>query len=345
MNVTSLEKSLLSRRDLASPEANVFAVAPLMKTGMPGVLSEFIRVFSAISFEKGRRPSKHYDPGFDMTQHVLSDSPTSIAWRMKGDWKDYTRHAIVQIGVCNFRCFYCYVDYDFLKGRNVLNVTAQDIVDKFIELREEAMQQGSNLNVLRISGGEPLLVPDLIVEVLRIIKSMGLDDKICIKTETNLSPLVTNDDGDCVAEKWASLKELSSYNNFIMHPTFHGISKESLQRVSTAKWESFDMMVSGVRKLIDLKIQFFPSFGSNVYELEDISNFFELCKSIHPNLPGRIAVRKFDVNYDAPLARNHGTRNIKVFDPIPVMQKWDSLLKKEYGVGYGEVPRHSFELY
>lgn len=345
MNVASLQKSLLTRRELASPKPNVFAVAPLKKTGMPDVLGDFIRVFSAIQFEKGRRPSKHYDPGFDMKKHVLSDSPTSIAWRMGKDWRDYTRHAIVQIGVCNFRCFYCYVDYDFLTGKNVMNVRAQDIVDQFLDLRQKALAEGSNLNVLRISGGEPMLVPDLTIEVLRIIKKMGLDDQIGIKTETNLSPLATDEEGTCVAEKWADLKELSSFKNFIMHPTFHGIDKESLGRVSGAKWDSYDIMISGLQKLIDLKIEFFPSFGSNVYDMEDVVNFFDLCKSVHPNLPGRIAVREFNVNYDAPLVREHGAREIKLVDPIPVMEKWDSLLRKEYGVGYGETPRHSFNLY
>jgi len=346
MDVARLHESLKRRRQIAVPDAETFAIAPLEKTGMPDVLSDVLRVFSAIKFERGRRPSKYYDPDFDFHKHVLSDSPTSITHFMgKDDWNDYKVHAIVQIGICNFRCFYCYVDYKYLSGQSVVNVSAAKIVDEFLHKRNDLAKSGVKLNVLRISGGEPLLVPDLTLKCLDLIREKGLSDEICIKTETNLSPLVPDSTGTSLFEQWVDVDRLKEHHNFIMHPTFHGINKDSLERISTAKWDSYEMMEAALRKLIELEIEFFPSFGSNVVSTEEVADFFRFCKGVHKNLPGRIAVRKFDLGYSAPQARKNGQRDVQTYDQTAVLELWNSLMKQEYSVGYGEVPRHKFALY
>jgi len=343
MDRVKLVENLNRIRSTVVPADGSFAIAPLETTGMPNVLSNFIRVFRAIDFGRGRRPSKPYDPDFDMFTHVLSDSPTTIAWKMEGDWRDYAHHAIVQIGSCNFRCFYCYVDYRFLAGRNVIHVTAEDILSAFLRHRDALAQEGVRLNVLRISGGEPLLAPDLTLSCLKMLRQAGLDNEVCIKTETNLSPLVPTDRG-CAAAQWADLREFREFRNFIMHPTFHGIDGDSLQRNASAPWDEFEMMLDAVRTLIDLEIDFYPSFGANTVTPGTVDPFFRALKDIHPKLPLRVAVRKFDLGYESPATRDNTRRNIQVFDGRETIRRWHDLLQAEYGVGYGEVPRHEIPL-
>lgn len=343
MDREKLATSLESMRRLAVPEPGMYAIAPLEETGMPDVLSNVLRVFRAIDFRRGRRPSKVYDPDFDLHEHVLSDSPTTIAAKMGKEWQTFQHHAIVQIGVCNFRCFYCYVDFRFLTGRNVVHVTALQVVEQFLARRAELAKEGVELNVLRISGGEPMLAPDLTLECLRILRDRELAGEICVKTETNLAPLVTID-GTCPAARWADLAEFRTHPNFILHPTFHGLNRQSLRRISTANWDNFEMMFDAIRTLIDFGIDFYPSFGANTVAVDDVDAFFSELKQIHENLPLRIAVRKFHLEYEAPATRENGSRDVMVYDHVATISAWDARLRREYGVGYGELPRHQFPL-
>jgi uncharacterized Fe-S cluster-containing radical SAM superfamily protein len=343
MNRTKLGESLDRMRRIAVPEEGVYAIAPLEATGMPNVLSDVLRVFRAIDFKRGRRPSRQYDPDFDMFNHVLSDSPTTIASKMKSNWQTYCHHAIVQIGICNFRCFYCYVDFRFLSGRNVVEVDAEEVINQFLRRRQELKQKGIDLNVLRISGGEPMLAPDLTLSCLRKVRELGLEGEVCIKTETNLSPLVPID-GKCAAERWVDLKEFTQYPNFIIHPTFHGIDQDSLRRIAAVNWDEFEMMLDAIRLLLEHQIDFYPSFGANTVAPDQIDDFFDALRAIHPKLPLRIAVRKFDLEYDSPATRDNGSRDLMVFDHQETIRGWDRRLRDEYGVGYGELARHAVPL-
>lgn len=74
---------------------------------------------------------------------------------------------------CNFRCDYCMpaevfgADYPFLKNKDKLNLHQ-------IELLLSAMKN-CGLQKLRLTGGEPLLRPD-IGEIIRIARTLGIED-------------------------------------------------------------------------------------------------------------------------------------------------------------------------
>jgi len=330
-------------RKLASPEPGIYAVAPLHHTKMSGNLTNILRVFTAINPQRGRKPNID-GMYFDKYVDVLSDSPITAATKMKGDWHSYTHHVIVQLGVCNFRCWYCYVDYKLLAGKDVVFVTAETIMQQFLEVRKQAKAHNLAYNVLRISGGEPFFAPDLLLSCLRIARAKGLDQEICIKTETNLSPLQKIGDRS-LAEEWSSFEELASYPNFYVHPTIHGLSPESLRANSAVSSDMFDRILDGLSTLLTYKLDFYPSFSSNTVNPELILLFFQKMKNLHRNLPLRIAVRPFSFDYDIIRERDQGKRVVTVFDHRQTIEIWDKLLHEEYGVGYAELPRHAVPLY
>jgi uncharacterized Fe-S cluster-containing radical SAM superfamily protein len=309
---------------------------------MPNKLSEVFRVFSPIDADKGRKPNAAYGFDFDIYKDVLSDSPVTIAAKMKGKWEDYNHHAIIQSGVCNFRCWYCYVDYRFLSGRIVVKQSAAEVLDQFLSLRDRLEARGKQLNVLRISGGEPLLVPDLTLACLEEIRRMSLHTTVCVKTETNLSPLITVDGRPLVAH-WSAFEEFSQHQNFLLHPTFHGISGENLNETSAVDPDAFEVICEGLQNLLAYRVDFYPSFGANTVPVNSVVPFFRWLRKVNTNLPLRFAVRHFRFDYNAISMRDK-ERN-QIFDSAEVIRLWDALLRDEYGVGYAEIPRHLVSLY
>jgi sulfatase maturation enzyme AslB (radical SAM superfamily) len=333
-------KSLLKMRDIVAPEPDLYGIAPLAEANMPNKLTNILRVFKPIDNDKGR---KAIGAEFNRYEDALSDSPITIGHKMQQDWDNFKYHIIVQSSLCNFRCHYCYVDFKYL-GKIMIHVTAEEILNQFLAEREKARTQGLNYNVLRISGGEPMLVPDLTLYCLRRLKELKLDKEICIKTETNLSPLAKMDNGQPMAALWADLAEMASYQNFLVHPTIHGISANNLRENANTPLAMFDMVCEGLATLVEYGIDFYPSFGANTVELADVEPFFERLVAIHKNLPLRVAARPFKFDYNAVTNRHNDDIINQVNQQRMVLDKWDELLKRQYAVGYAETPRYQVSL-
>jgi uncharacterized Fe-S cluster-containing radical SAM superfamily protein len=335
-------QSLRKMREMAVPSPDIYGISPLQGAKMPGKLTPILRVFEPINFSKGRKPIAEFGGNFDKYSDVLSDSPVTIAAKLGKNWKHYNHHVIVQSSFCNFRCFYCYVDYKFL-GKEMIKMSAKTILEQFMQKRKEAASKGQHYNVLRISGGEPMLVPDLTLSCLRMVRKLGLENEICIKTETNISPLVKVN-GHYLVEEWADFDELAQFKNFLIHPTVHGISAENLQKNCGVVPEIIEMIFEGLEFLVKHRLDFYPSFGMNTVPLKDVEPFFKRIKEIHKNLPLRFAVRPFNFNYDAVIERKNDKRALQISEQNEVIKKWDALLQEEYGVSYAEKPRHKIRL-
>jgi uncharacterized Fe-S cluster-containing radical SAM superfamily protein len=334
--------SLQKMREIVAPAPNLFGIAPLNEAVMPDKLTNILRVFRPINADKGRKSPDQSGFDFDRYTDALSDSPITIGNKMGMNWENFKYHIIIQSSVCNFRCHYCYVDFKYL-GKVMIHVTAEEILNQFLEQRALAKLQNIDYNVLRISGGEPMLVPDLTLYCLRRLKEMKLDKEICIKTETNLSPLAKYN-GLPLAAQWADFKEMASYQNFLVHPTVHGISPENLRKTANAPLEMYSMVCEGLSTLVDYGLDFYPSFGANTVELADVEPFFVTMQAIHKNLPLRFAVRPFKFNYDAVSNRKNDKLAQQINSQKLVIDKWDSLLRQTYGYSYAELPRYQVKL-
>lgn len=169
--------------------AGEYAFTDLRSTRLSDVRTRQFRLFTPVRRERMRLPTSL--PEFAALRHVanLSDSPLVAAAQLGGHWSDHNLAAITHVSACNFRCSYCYVDRAHLAGRDGFVGSAAGVVDEFVKLRRWAQGTGRRLSILRVSGGEPLVAPSLVLEVYRELRDRGLLRSTLLKVESNVSAL------------------------------------------------------------------------------------------------------------------------------------------------------------
>ena len=158
-----------------------------------------------------------------------------------------------QINGCNLKCWYCYVD-DKAKGANQKYgefFSAEEYLIQFlIESRKNQnfLNQDLKLNILRISGGEVFIIPEIIVWMIEAVEKFGLEDSIYLWVDCNLST------GNFY---WKYLSEsqrekIRNFKNLGVCVCYKGFDEESFQENTCgATPESFNKAFLMHKKLID----------------------------------------------------------------------------------------------
>ena len=199
-------------------------------------------------------------------------------------------------------------------------------------------------NVLRITGGEPFLVPELILECLTSIRDHGLERDVFLWTETNLLPFIGEKgkafmDGK---EEQGILEKLGKFDNFAVHPCFHGLDATEFDDITGSGLSAtLDHQLEGIRRLLEAKIKIYPTFGSNVCNPSNISELFRKMIDVDPYLPLTLALVKYDTDYEPIKQRIKGCRPYpRLYSHYSALRIWNQLLLERYGVGYGILPRN-----
>jgi uncharacterized Fe-S cluster-containing radical SAM superfamily protein len=236
------------------------------------------------------------------------------------------------------------------------SVTADMVIDALIStLRAEQKERG----ILRITGGEPFLIPDFILECLEEIKKRGLEKKILVWAETNLTPFLPSpDEGEPIIEAWEveeghswRWRDLAKFENFCLHPCLHGVDTDSFKRNTGFTISNFGRLLEGLEMLLRAGISIYPSIGMQVTPPNKIESFFGQLMEIDPYLPLLVAVRDYDFAYEPVLRRLErltSNRQMKqstfkvdrIYNKTLVVMKWNALLEKHLGRSYAEMPRH-----
>ncbi|MGC5663993.1 hypothetical protein ACN261_26800 [Micromonospora sp. WMMD723] len=300
-----------------------FAFTDLTRTALGGVQNRQFRLFTPVKRDRMRLPTSL--PEFAALRHVanLSDSPVTVAAELGGHWSEHNLAAITHVAACNFRCAYCYVDFPHLAGRDSFVTTAERVVEEFVELRHAATDAGRRLSLLRLSGGEPLLAPGLVLGVHREMRRRGLLDVAVLKVESNLSALpYAWQEGrlSLDADERAALRRIK------VHGTLHSPPGD-------AAWP---MIRRGLEVAIELGFDVFPAVGANDWTVAHLESLFEELAAIDPALPRRLAVRPFHLDYPV-LADRRGLPDPGGESPSLM---WEQILLRELGARYLDVPRH-----
>lgn len=85
-----------------------------------------------------------------------------------GTWNDYNRVFVIQLPKCNLNCWYCYVDPALRQG---LEFTEGDKrVGQWVSIEELYSEfLNSDTGLLRISGGEPMLAPEFVIDMVHMV--------------------------------------------------------------------------------------------------------------------------------------------------------------------------------
>lgn len=228
----------------------------------------------------------------------------------KKDWRgpaieECNNVFLFQLNGCNLNCWYCYVD-DINKSANPKfgdYMSCEEILMYFlIESRKGQFFKNSNkhVNVLRISGGEPFLVPEVICWMIEAIEKFDLQDYLYLWVDTNLST------GEFY---WKYLtdkqrEKVRNYKNIGFMGCYKGIDAEMFSEVTGAAPEFFEGQFKMHRELID-------------EELDVYTYLYPIPLSTH-NLKSRISAfinrMQKEVSPLAPLRMT--TPCIKIYTPI-----------------------------
>jgi len=332
-----------------------------------GFIEKHFRVFTPVKSLKGRKLNSIYGDSFNPFKDTLMDYPTIVQQRLDKlgsmDWKCFNRLISLHVSRCPLSCWHCYVDEclktdcancgarDFCDKKLRAQIcgkedwfTAHDIVDAFIKQRDSDLKIGLYSNVLRITGGEPFLVPELFIEILEEMEKRDLSKDIFLWTETNLVPFIVPEDGKALVTE-AHLERLSKHRNFCIHPCFHGLSEDNFKDVTGQAIGSFEHLIDALKRLIYAHIDVFPTFGSNFSSPSDVEIFYERISRIDEFLPLRFCLIEYDLDYRPIKWRRDNMPGFakeheKVFDRFQTIEKWNGLLKKGTTFNYGDIPRH-----
>ena len=167
------------------------------------------------------------------------------AWRLGAIPEGETRVQVFQSSACEWRCWYCYVDFALLSAIQSRGsyLTADQILDIFLA-------EKNGIRVIDLSGGQPDIIPEWPVRMLESLARRHLEKEYFVWLDDNLS----------VYYAWHFLTQeelsmISRYRNFARVGCFKGFSPDSFSENTHARPEllqrQIDIMSRWVRQRVD----------------------------------------------------------------------------------------------
>jgi uncharacterized Fe-S cluster-containing radical SAM superfamily protein len=199
------------------------------------------------------------------------------------------RAQVFQNAVCNWRCWYCYVDFNRLSGdhRYAKFFAVGELLDLYLAEPNRPL-------VIDLSGGQPDLVPEWLVWTMRALIQRGLAGQIFLWSDNNLSNRYF----------WRYLSEvdhdlIARFPKYARVACFKGYDEASFAFNTGAEPELFIEQFNIYRDLLTLGLDMYayvtltalPHTGLD----SALRRFVDLLQSIHVNLPLRTVPLKIDV--------------------------------------------------
>ncbi len=185
---------------------------------------------------------------------------------------------VFQNAVCNWRCWYCFVDFKLLAGdkRHSKFLTCGELLDLYLK-------QGSPPRVIDLTGGQPDLTPEWIPWMMDSIKERGLDKEVYLWSDDNLS----NDYfwRYLTDSQIATIIDCKHYGRVCC---FKGIDKDSFSLNTKANPELFERQFDLYNRIYHLGIDLYGYITLNAHCSSDfqyhVPKFFDRIQSINENL-------------------------------------------------------------
>lgn len=216
--------------------------------------------------------------------------PAYPAYKALGlPFQDDINAQVFQISVCNLNCWYCFVPEELRCGNNMNSkwMTTDELIELYCSESERPM-------VIDLSGGNPELVPEWVVEMMRSLKNKGIDNTVYLWSDDSLSTdaffrFLSNDDIDI----------LKSYKNYGKVCCFKGFDFDSFRFNSSLPKHYFFIQKEMFRRYYQMELDMYGYITittNNVDNIEKkVSSFMDYLQSIHANLPLRVIPLKIMV--------------------------------------------------
>jgi|SRR5579859_6571613 len=196
--------------------------------------------------------------------------------------RDDIQVQVFQNAICSWRCWYCFVDFDLLSANP--DHSEFKTVDELIDLY---LREPNRPSIIDLSGGQPDLVPEWGLWFADALATRGLDKKIYLWSDDNLS-------NDYLWRQLGSadLARLASYRNYGRVGCFKGFDEKSFSFNTKAQPDLFGVQFKLMRRLVEagFDVYGYTTFTSN--SDKDLSSHMSafvdrLQSEIHPLFPLR----------------------------------------------------------
>ena len=194
---------------------------------------------------------------------------------------DIVRAQVFQNAVCNWRCWYCFVDFELLAAsrRRSRWVTADDLVDLYLA-------QPDRPPIIVLTGGQPDLTPEWVPWMMAALTSRGLDRSVYLWSDDNLS-----NDYFWRYLSQSQIRTIEEYPNYGRACCFKGITQEAFCFNTMAAPELFDVQFTLFERLAALNIDLYAYVTLTTPAGVDIERgvieFLDRLQTIDRNLPLR----------------------------------------------------------
>jgi len=255
-----------------------------------------------------------------------------------------------QINGCNLKCWYCYVD-DKAKGANQKHgkffSTEEYLIQFLIETRknQNALNQDLKLNILRISGGEVFIVPEIIIWMIESVEKFGLENNIYLWVDCNLS--TENFYWKYLSEN--QREKIRNFRNLGVCVCYKGFDEKTFQENTCgAMPESFKKAFLMHKKLIDEGLDVYSYLYPVTSSLDNIEQrikeFIErLQREVGECAPLRMATPPIKIY--GPTKERLSENNIKALEnQWAAMNVWKQELAKRFNTKELSLQPHEIPL-
>ena len=195
---------------------------------------------------------------------------------------DEIKAQVFQNAVCNWRCWYCFVDFALLSGNPKYShwLGAKDLVNLYLE-------EPSRAPMIDLSGGQPDLIPEWVPWMLQELREAGLEKTTYVWSDDNLSTdyfwrYLSQSQQDLVA----------SYSNYGRVCCFKGFDEQSFAFNTKAAPQLWDNQFEFMGRFIKSGIDVYGYVTLTTPTKDDIKSrvnrFVDRLQAVHPYLPLRV---------------------------------------------------------
>jgi len=228
----------------------------------------------------GRVRHFRLDAGKEWITNPLPILPAAKALGVKSD--SIIRAQVFQSSICNWRCWYCFVDYKLLSGnsKHAAFLTCDEMVDLYLG-------QDDPPPMFDLTGGQPDLTPEWVPWMMDALKERGLNEKVFLWSDDNLS----ND------YLWRYLSNeqidlMSSYKMYSRVCCYKGIDETSFFLNTKADPKLFSNQFELCSRLLEINLDLYfyitlPATTDTNFE-KVVPEFLDKAQAINELLPLRI---------------------------------------------------------
>jgi len=176
---------------------------------------------------------------------VTNPLPHQVAaWKLGLPVQATERAQVFQNASCNWRCWYCFVDFSLLSAS-----TKHSEFKTSDELLELFLKETNRPKLIDLSGGQPDIIPEWPVRMMEAMRRRSLQDEYFLWMDDNLS----------VYYPWELLNDsefalMKTYRNFGRVGCFKGFSGDSFRENTRARPEILSRQIDIMSRWVKLGV-------------------------------------------------------------------------------------------